>query len=725
MLGQRILSQSRYFMTLLLAVMCLDCVCAQETQVSFGVDGHYRVGCWTAVRCSEPFTKIETRDGDGVQVEYVASDLVQSYQWAYAIPGSEAAPAILFGENGIVTTDRFPIQASPSRGPAMIPLGMPWIVAIGDPLGIDRIGANELLNRDPLIAVSKPLEATQFPNSHLGYDGVDMMLVGGSSAEILTTLQDSQQQAIVDWLHDGGRMFVTLGESTPKLLAAAPWLADLLPIDEFTTVKMDPSSVETYTSSQTPLSNFESVKLPKDRGRILILGRTTRRVSAPVAVEYNVGFGRVTVLAADLESDLFEAWPERMDLMTQLTGSILIPNQDKPQQEKSRSTAYADLAGQLRATLDQFSVRRSPGFSVVSLILMALIAAIGPLDYFLINRVLGRPLLGWLTFPIVVIGLSIVLAMQAESSQVPGSEDAPASGGRKVFANRVEVFDFDTLQGVGRGFSASYLYTHNAASLDLKVQDQPELTSIIGPMKQKLTAPFGYPGESYGGIQIAIEDSRLPTYQLPFVQQNSELATSLQGLPLASRSSKGVFTRCWFQPDLPSEVTLANRAGSELLSGELTNPLPLDLLDGLLVFKNWAYQLPTRFPAGDRIESVDQLGQKPFRWQLSRQKALEESATEIQEWDPANHTSPGRVTEMLMFHDAVGGRRYTTLQHDPLAFLDLSHVLADDRCILVGRLSKPLTKIEVKNQESDSSTTLESETLSYVRVVLPVKSVGR
>ncbi len=44
---------------------------------------------------------------------------------------------------------------------------------------------------------------------------------------------------------------------------------------------------------------------------------------------------------------------------------------------------------------------------------MALIAAIGPLDYLLLNRVFGRPLLGWLTFPIVAIGLSMVLVYQA------------------------------------------------------------------------------------------------------------------------------------------------------------------------------------------------------------------------------------------------------------------------------------------------------------------------
>ncbi|MFK8111501.1 MAG: hypothetical protein AB8B91_04850 [Rubripirellula sp.] len=696
-----------------------------ETSISFGIEGHYRVGRWSGVRYREAFTTIETRDGDGVQVEYTPSGGIEANAWGYAIPGSEGAPAILRHQDKTVADGRFPVASSPSRGPAMIPLQMPWIVAIGDALEIDKIGANELLDRDALIAVSKPKQADRFPDSPLGYDGVDMMLLGGSSADILATLDEKQRQAIVSWIVNGGRVLLTLGGSAPKLLDAAPWLQELLPLSEIDTVKVDPSAVETYTSSQTPLTSFVSLRLPKDKGRILIMGRTTRRVSIPVAVEYNVGFGRITVVAADLEEDTFSGWPERMDLITKLTGSILIPDQQSPQ-ETTRSTAYADLAGQLRTTLDHFSIGRNYGFSLVSLILMLLVAAIGPLDYLLINRVFGKPLLGWLTFPIIAIGLSAVLMMESKPSIATERSETDSLG---LHANRIEVFDIDAIQGIGRGFSASYLYSHEAASLDLQVDEQSSLSSISDHISDKFTAPFGYPGESFGGIQIAIEDSRLPAYQLPFGADSGQ-DSSLRGLPLASRSSKGVFTRFWFTPKLQQEVVMQNRAGSELLNGELVNPLPLDLLDGLLVYRNWAYRLPTRFPSGARVASVDSLGQKPFRWQLTRQVALE-SATENEAWDPASRDSPQRITEMLMFHDAVGGERYTTLQHDSLTFLDLSHVLANDRCILMGRLAKPLTKIGCTNLQhanadaDQSNQEVLGDTLTYLRVVLPVENVRR
>ncbi len=334
--------------------------------VRFGIEGHYRVGRWTGVRViAEPSTtSLETRDGDGVEVRYVqpetsaagtsGQDALGGGGWSYVIPGSEAAPLIVRDDSGIIATTRFPTVGSPSRGPAMIPLEMPWLVVLGDPLGVDQIGANELLDRDALVAVSRPSTADGFPDSSLGYDGVDMMMLGGSSRELLAELSELQQKAIVDWIVDGGRVVLTLGESAPDLLAAAPWLTTLLPIDDFEVARIDPSAIETFTSSQTPLTTFSGVMLPKDQGRVLIMGRTTRRVSTPIAAEFNVGFGRVTVIAADLENELFAQWPERLDLITQLTGSILVPNQEPPGR-KTRSTAYNDLAG--TGTIEPRSVR--------------------------------------------------------------------------------------------------------------------------------------------------------------------------------------------------------------------------------------------------------------------------------------------------------------------------------------------------------------------------------
>ena len=697
---------------------------ASAAEVQLGIEGHYRVGHWTAVRLPETDSdSLETRDGDGVEVRYGKSD--PGSEWGYVIPGSEAAPLILRRGDEVVVSTRFPTIGSPSRGPAMIPLDTSWIVVLGDALGVDKIGYNEILGRDATLAVSTPSDPQRLPDSVLGYDGVDLIMVGGSGIELLRQLRPSQQRAISAWITEGGRLFLTLGESAPELLQAAPWLRDLLPLQELVTASIDPSAFETFMSSQSRLEPFQGIKLPSNKGRVLLMGRTTRRVSIPVAVEYNVGFGRITTVAADLESDLFAEWPNRLEMIVRLTGSTLQSEQTTASR-KTRATAFDDLAGQLRSTLDQFQIQRNTSFSIVSLILMALIAIIGPLDYLLINRVLGRPLLGWISFPIVTIGLSIMLILQArpvESSATSTESIATDSNSANatVHCNRIEVFDMDAVQGIGRGFSASYLYSHEASRFDVHVDPTPMLMSLTSNVEEILSTPFGYPGAPFGGIQIAVEDSRLPVYSLEYMEgpsANPYLGTVLRDLPLASRSSKGLSTHCRFRPKL-LETSLEHRPGSELLQGELVNPLPFDLLDGMLIYRNWAYLLPTRFPAGGRIGSVDSLRQKNFRWQLTRQRALE-SASESEAWDPTNTTSTSRVAEMLMFHDAVGGERYTSLNHGPLGFLDFTHVLAGDRCILLGRTQKPLTKFQVHDANEAEFHSPQGERLSLIRVVLPV-----
>lgn len=717
-----------------------------STSIHFGIEGHYRVGAWTGIRYSgeRPVTTLETRDGDGVQVRYEQSSPMEINDWGYAIPGGEAVPLSLQSGDETVATYRFPVSGSPSRGPAMIPPDMHWIVVLGNPLGVDRIGANEFLNRDALIAVSNPSKASSLPDSVLGYDGVDMIMINAGSIDLLRSLSTEQRTAIKQWITGGGHLFLTLGESSLELLGAAPWLQSLMSIDEPKTTVFDPSAIETYTSTQTPLASFTGIRLPKEGGKILIMGKTSRRVSIPVAADYNLGFGHITAIAADLENEMFAAWPERLDLMTQLTGKILIPQKEK-RTTGNRDTAYNDLSGQLRATLDQFDIKRSFSFSLVSLILMALIAAIGPLDYLVINRFLGRPLLGWFSFPLITIALSLVLAYEARPNSLPTTRDTKPSSENTVRCNRIEIIDIDALAGVGRGFQASCIYSHEAALLDVHFEPSNTLRKVTTSMDQALLSPFGYPGESYGGIQIAIEDARMPPYSIPLQsdsdrfrqdgrpivagvedrvdnnetghQQANALTSSILGLPLASRSSKSLATLLRFKPKLANDSGMHRRRGSELLQGELVNPLPFDVLNGMLVYRNWAYLLPTRFPAGGRIARIDTLRQKNFRWRLSRQTALE-SSTETEEWDATAVDSPGRVSEMLMFHNAVGSTRYTGLQDEPLSSLDLSHVLSEDRCILMGEVGNELSTLAIT--DGVSPMTPEGKSLTMIRVVLPV-----
>lgn len=725
-----------------------------------GIQGHYRPGQWTAIRLTtkqnestisdaipvEQFNDlvIETLDGDGAVVTYEQPDLSEESPFALIIPGSEAAPVIIRSGGEVLAKTRLPERGVPSNGASLIPLGMPWVMVFGDTLAIDTIGVNELLSREASVAVTHIQDPAAVPDHALALDGIDLMVINASGIPILRGLSSPQRTALAHWVRNGGQVLLTLGEKAKELLDSADWLADLLPesVANAKTTRMDPSGLETFTSSQTRLPEFEGLQLPKTFGRdgigeMLISGRTSRRVSQPFAVRYVSGFGHVTALAADLESPEFVEWPQRMDLVMLLIGDLLRHADEDNVSESIRLSGFADLAGQTRATLDRFALKRPFSFAVLAVIIGVLIALVGPLDYLLMRKFNQSNWIGWLTFPTVSVVLSIGLWMAAQPRKSIDAESAEASAVNDSQAddallrtNSIEFVDIDAQSGFGRLFRWSFIYSHPSNRIRIATRTTAESKAVADKFHHRVLAPFGTPSLAMGGIQIESSGKSCGVF-LEQADPASPLSSQIGGMRLSPRSSKSFALQTQFSTDLP-EQTLERRRGSELLNGDLVNTLPVDLLDGMLIYQNWVYLLPTRLPAGSRIDEVDSLRQKNFRWQLSRQRALE-SASEGESWDVSVVDQPRRLAEMLMFHDAVGGPRYTVLRNEVLGHLDFSSLLTADRCILIGRCKTPWSELVVTKEDSnseDASGTAESlatseQSNSYVRLVLPVKEVRR
>lgn len=739
-----------------------------------GIEGHYRAGHWTAVRIDEALSVLpnlpagrillETTDGDGVVAEYEQPSLAEAAssnaRFGYCVPGTEAAPLVIRGSESlrdsqtdiasnqaddiVLLKTRFPEVGVPADGPSMIPLEMPWVLVIGDPLGIETIGVNDLLDREASVAVTALTDAKSLPDHVLGLSGVDMVLITNSGREVLEQFSPAQSRALAAWVRAGGRLMVTLGATAKQTLDAAPWLAKLLPesVSQASVVRLDPSGMETFTNSQTRLSVFDGLRLPKitsltggrssQIGETLIAGRTSRRISLPLAARYVAGFGKITVVAADLDQSPFVDWPERFGLVTKLAGNDLSDERGDVS-SSIRLSGYSDLAGQVRRFLDRFDIKRGLNFSVIALVIAALVTLVAPLDFFLVKRWLGNPLLGWLTFPVVAVLMSIglVTAARPQLESTPGAADPNTM----LRSNSMEFLDLDTSTNTGRLFRWSFLYSHTAEQLDVQPRLGEALGSITDSVEFQTMRPFGAPGLSMGGIQIDAwsESMEVLLSTIPSASPTG-IESHIESLSIDPRGSKSLALAMQFVSDVPSE-SIKRRGGSELLQGKLTNPLNVDLLDAMLIYQNWVYLLPTRFPAGATVEEVDRLRQKNFRWQLSRQRALE-SSSEGESWDVTRADQPERLAEMLMFHNAVGGTRYTGLHHEVLGKLDLSEMLTDDRCLLVGRCREPWTTLQVTPSSATGSTVgndsvpfevaePKGETSSWVRVLMPVEELRR
>lgn len=732
-------------------------VCGQEStvaavasgsaiEVRVGIRGVYRPGNWTAVRVVDlsklsgrsAFVDIgaaETLDGDGVRVRYQQAGGKEK-TWAYAVPGTASAPLAIFADtsgSGVesssdqqsIVNSRFPVGAiEPSK---------PWVVVIGDPLGIETIGKNELLGRESSVATSIIESADDLPDALAGWEGVDLLVINQSGAAILSEMAEPQIATIQAWIRGGGRLFVSLGKGGGAFLKALPWLASLTAVaPDADAIRIDPAALETFTSSQTRLAQLDGVELPETGGRTLIFGRTASRQPVRLATEHLVGLGRVGVTSFSLDAPELIAWPQRLSLVTRLHQGLLDGDTEKRRESRTiTAVPYDDLAGQLRASLDRFDSHRRIAFSIVSLILLTLAALIGPLDYWLINRLLGKPLIGWISFPLSVVAIAAVVVSLAGSRPVTATSAAGAESSGDVSgtaatnglrSNRVEIVDISAVgdQPVGRAMSLTHVSSPTATRVDLPIfvsaNWSPERGASL--VDVVLTRPYGYSSPTFGGISIVGEDRGMPSYQIQVKAVSdragsatvNELAASPLAFPIAPVGSKG-FQSAWaFKPTLGKIDGLAQRRGNELLTGSITNPLNVDILDGAVIYGNWVYLLPTRFRAGQTIESIESLRQKNFRWHLTRREALE-NASRLETWDVEMHDDLARLTEVLMFESSVGGRDYTGLSNRAFGGLDLHYALFLGQAILYGRFAEPIF---------DTGLPAERPSVSAVRVVLPV-----
>ena len=759
--------------------------------VVVGIEGHYRLGHLTAIRMSSKDQaskdwqrgqlRIVTRDGDGNDVSYssyppfdVAVDAGR--ELGYVAVGVEAAPLALHaaGSNGdsdsdeasasdlsssaeqVVVQTRFPEAGNPLRGPALIPSQTPWVVSIGDPLGIDKLGtSNVMVDKLGSVAVTNVQSAASLPWSAVGYSGVDMVLINSSGLGILQQMKPAQHEALFRWLGQGGRVMVCLGQYAPELLKVAPWIGDAIGLSDLRMDRYDPADFESFTVSSTRLSEFQGVRLPKKRGRMLVSGKTTRRVSAPLVASYVYGFGVLTAITADFDRAPFDTWPERLQCLTRISGDLLdVDNQDGLS-KLNTSQSFDDLAGQMRSTLEQFPIKASVSFAFLSLIVLVLVALIGPLDYLLINRFFGRPLLGWLTFPLVCVVLSGLLLFQARprlATQTSGAGESQSDNqgnvqgdipvdaqSESLRANQLQIIDFDLVQGQGRSLVWSSIYTHQARQIDVgfrqRVDYETVTRSVSGPssasdqadvapaVAESMAYPFGFVGRPFGGIPLSTDAIGFPRYGVN-VSSDADLrqiTSSLTGLVLAPRSSKSVISQTAFQTKVDPSLEITRRPQSEILRGTLTNPLPVDLVDAVLVYGNVAYKLPTRILAGQGIPGLEELRRKNYRWQLTQQSSQGEEGMQTEAWKAGDFNHPTRVAEMLMFYDLIGGELYTGLRDDVLSRWDASSLLAGDRCLLIGRTEQPVYDLHIKDHSQSESLIPAGQTNSFVRIVLPVR----
>ena len=230
----------------------------------------------------------------------------------------------------------------------------------------------------------------------------------------------------------------------------------------------------------------------------------------------------------------------------------------------------------------------------------------------------------------------------------------------------------------------------------------------------------GLPGRGLGGLMSAITTDRgMPSYAIDL---GAGQDGKVEGMGIPAAGTKCLHTSWLESIALGSQSKLREPAGVNQIEGTLANPLDVDLMDAILIYRNWFYRLPTRLTPGQSVEiTFDMIPKDVPRW-LNRRGSVNGSE-QVTRWNPSDRQSPDRLMEMLLFYRAAGGSAYVSLQHRFQPQVDFSKLINLDRAVLVGRLEEPLGELRINGSEQVGVARELQQT--WCRVVIPVAQTNR
>jgi hypothetical protein len=668
-----------------------------------GFSGAWKVGFWTPLRIdlrggAEPFqgeVELLAPDRDGVltavrQEVQLQPGTVATIVLATKIGIRDSDLTVNLREGDQVVVSRvFSAVTNSSR--ADIPGGLPAECGLLVEISAEDIGLAETfpsqksergLPSRKVVAVRTP---DALPTDWYGYDGVDNLVIAAGGLEWLAHLsaEDPRLEAIRRWVQLGGRLTLLAGATAADVLAPGGPLSGLLPGEFQEMVALDRGmAFELFSDSDvaiaTPRQRFE---LPVPRfenvsGQIeLFEGR--QPADLPLVIRTAVGFGEVIFAAVDLHVSPLAGWSGRPAFLRNLLQLDEGVYKAKAQNMTPLMTrGYQDLAGALNHHLGTtFLGVGTISFSWVTIVVLAYLALIGPIDYLLVKKVFRRMEMSWVTFPLIILLVTGGACWYATATK-----------GSTLRINQAELFDFDLSSRVARGTLWTSIYSPQAETFDLSLQARwPDQQLDNDPAA--LVSWLGLPGVGIGAAQSAgteLEFNRL-------MYQYGPALSALVGIPIKKWSTRTILAR-WhseFPPALPVVADLVS-TNDGLLTGTVTNNSSTKLTDARLLFDTWAWQLGD-LTEGAQVTIDDRHDPLKVKTLLTREvrSAAFANDTGGQEVFVVGQASIDQLIDLMMFYDAVGGKRFVRLSNQLQPFLDLSHLLKQGRAILIARSSQP------------------------------------
>ena len=701
-----------------------------------GLKGTYKLGCWTPIEVdllggTKQFTGrvlITAPDGDGVPttVATPASRPVgvnpgeQLTARLYVRVGrTDGALRAAFLAEGKIRAERT-FQVGSAEDQRYITGGLSassrLVVQFGPSLGIGELVKSSESQEDLTSTfVAQLTSADQLPTRWYGYEGVDTVLLTTSEVEAYRPLLQSETrvEALRQWVERGGRVAIFCSREAEELLGENGVLSDFAPGKLVTLAPLRRSQpIEAFSGSEQALSKNRRVSLqvPKFEevtGSILAYSGSEPS-ELPLVIRSRLGLGEVVFVGLDIDRQPFQDWKGRTAFLKK---ALEWPDQSKPKQQSYAYSQGTDTIARLRSALDsKFQGVTTIPFSIVGILVVGYILLIGPGDYFLVSRIFKRHELTWLTFPLMVIGVSVGAYFLANWLK-----------GDQFRVNQVEIVDVDTVNNRVRGTVWTHFFSPRVETFDLSVEPS-FLGSNNSPLSEgekklnsdRLVSWLGMPGYGQGGMQNMSGNNLLKRGGYRFNDQLS----AMKQVPVQLWSTK-TLTAEW-QAEIESPLTAQlSPEGDDLLSGQLTNNSSVLLEDAILCYGSWAYYLGRIAP--DAIVSIDgELQPKTVRTSLTAASSGEfvdrDSGYGGYDW---THYDVARLVKSMMFFDAINGEDFTSVSNRYQDSIDLSHLLKQKSVAIL------LTRVSIDGSHwLDEDRPLKSEAdrkWTYYRFIFPVQ----
>ena len=266
-------------------------------------------------------------------------------------------------------------------------------------------------------------------------------------------MNQARRDALLEWVRRGGKLVLSVGRNQQSV---ARWLEKVPLVDGTLKSKITRSTLpnlQAWCGADRRSRNNRSARSKSpasSRGRTCTVSSAKTQTAGdletrPILLQSSCGLGRVLLVAFDLDAPPFSTWDGQgafwKKLQDEIAPRVVAGDVNLPAGPFAQG---GELGIDLKRELESFEDVPVISFGWVALFILFYIVLVGPLDYFILKKVFKRLELTWITFPVLVLIVSV--AAYATAYYVKGDD---------LRINKIDLVEID-LHGPGQVYGQSW-----------------------------------------------------------------------------------------------------------------------------------------------------------------------------------------------------------------------------------------------------------------------------